>query len=123
MASRACVSASEPTGTEGEARRVLLAVGMTMAPRLPPEWAEAAVVHVGWADLSAARLAKVLPDAVLTPLWRDGFDAVELAERLACWGFGGWLLVATPRLPNPELVRRDIAAACPGIRVVLLSGC
>jgi len=121
MTPDARVPPPEPVGRGDNARRVLLAVGVTAAPRLPPGWGTASLVHVAWAELSAASLARVLPDAVLAPLWREGFDAVELAERLAGWGFGGWLLVAAPPLPNPRVVQRDIAAACPGIRVLLLT--
>lgn len=107
----------------GRSRPVILAVGLvTPVPSLPEGLAQAVIVHTGWGVLSAALLARVLPDAVLAPLLGVGFDIIDLAEWLDGRGFGGTLLVAAGPLPDRGLVQREIAASCPCIPQVLLIG-
>lgn len=98
--------------------RVVLAVGVR-GP-LSPHFAGWEVRHLDWGRLSARTLARALPDAVLCPLTGPGFDALDMAQRLDGWGFGGVLAVILPPLPDPDLIRREIRATGPGLSVLLL---
>lgn len=119
------MSESPPPGSapQAEGRNdVVLAVGaVAAATPLPAELAAAVRVHAVWSAVSAALLARVLPDAVIAPLCGEDFDVIDLAERLSAWGYGGCLLVVAPPLPDPELVLREIASACPGIAVRIVA--
>ncbi len=81
---------------------------------------QALLVHCRWAHLSAGLLEQVRPAAVAAPLFGPGFDAVELAARLQALGYRGGLWVLVPVLPDPAMVRREIAAAGAGLTVELL---
>lgn len=81
---------------------------------------QALMVHCRWAHLSAGLLEQVRPAAVAAPLFGPGFDAVELATWLQGAGYRGALWVLMPALPDPAMVRREIATAGPGLTVELL---
>lgn len=81
---------------------------------------QARLVHCRWAHLSAALLAQVQPAAVAAPLFGPGFDAVDLAARLQALGYRGAFWVLVPALPDPAMVRREIAAAGADLTVALL---
>lgn len=61
--------------------------------------------------LTPAHLRELKPDLVLSPLLGDGFDAVEVAQRLAKAGFQGRFRVVAPPLLNPEVVRAEVQEA------------
>lgn len=66
---------------------------------------------VGFADVTAATLARVAPDVVLSALFAADFDALELARRLADLGFRGRYRALAAGLPSPGVIRAEIAAA------------
>ncbi len=74
-------------------------------------------LRVSLAALDAPLLARLLPERVVTPLVGDGFDALDVAERLSALGFRGRLEVLCPALPDRRLIRAEIAAACPGVEL------
>lgn len=84
-----------------------------------PEQA-ARLVHVGSLGLTADLLARLLPDAVIVPLFGPWSDALDLAERLQALGYRGALLVLAPPLPDRALVLRELTGAAPGLQVRLL---
>ena len=97
---------------------VMLAVGTERLTAWPTQGlrrlalAEARVLHVAWAHLSAAILQRHSPRAVLCPLLGPEFDAVEMAERLAEAQYRGLLLVVPQMpLPDPRLIRQEIGRA------------
>lgn len=73
------------------------------------------IVTAGFEELTSTNLARWRPDIVLSPLVDTGFDCVDLARRLCDLGYAGRYRVAAAALPNPELIRREVAAACPGL--------
>jgi hypothetical protein len=96
----------------------ILAIG-TGGKALPGLVQHVAVVEVGAADLTPSLLARLRPAAAACPLLGPGFDAAHIAERLGLLGFRGELRVLCPDLPMPHLVREELAATAPGLRVVL----
>jgi hypothetical protein len=122
-----------PPPQDGGSRPALsrtILVGLPL-PRPPgPRWSGpaqavdgprgATVLRTTLAALDAPLLARVLPDRVVAPLMGDGFDALEVAERLEALGYRGRLEVVCPALPDRRLIRAEIAAACPGVEVVFI---
>jgi hypothetical protein len=64
------------------------------------------------------------PVLILSLLVTPGFDALDLARLLSQNGYRGRYLALVDRLPNPTLIRREVAAQSPGINfdVVILDG-
>ncbi|MFN3642252.1 MAG: hypothetical protein ACK4TB_04925 [Gemmobacter sp.] len=104
-----------PTGTA-------LAVDLRNAPALvaaeAPGWS---VVVTRFALVDARLIARVMPDLVLFPLFGEGFDALQVVERLVTIGYRGRLCCITQPLPAPEVVLRELEAANGGrsLRMVL----
>lgn len=66
-------------------------------------------------DLTEDIVLSVAPDVVLAPLLSRRFDCLDVAERL--WGFGyrGRFLALAGQLPDPGMIRAEIAALFPGL--------
>ena len=58
--------------------------------------------------LDEALLDKLRPDQVITPLFGEGYDAVDVAEDLSLFGYCGQLVAISPRLPNPKIIEREM---------------
>jgi hypothetical protein len=106
------------------ARRVLL-VGQV--PELDILCADAPLaailrheVRTHFSLVGAPLVASVRPDAVIAPLIQPGWDCVDLACKLHECGFRGTLVICAQALPSVDLVRREIAALCPALKVVVL---
>lgn len=91
-----------------EAAAIGLRIGATISGPVAP-------ARRGMIGAMAARA-----ECIVTRLVAEGYDVIDLAEWLAFAGFRGRLVVLTPRLPLPEIVAREIAAACPQARVALM---
>lgn len=67
---------------------------------------EAAVV-----EFATLREQTALPaglELVVAPLFCDEFDALELIEQLGTAGFRGVLRIVAPKLPNRQIVLREL---------------
>lgn len=87
---------------------------------LNPAPGRQSVVITRMAMLGASMLGQVRPDAVVGPLIREGWDVLDLGERLEAAGYGGPLFVLTRPLPRAELVLRELGAVCPRLQIRLL---
>lgn len=112
-----------------QATRPVLAVEIDgdLVAALPPHLVQpgARIQSVELAQLNMVPLTG--PDApilVLSPLVTTQFDAIDLAKRLALSGYRGRYLALVDRLPDPKLIRREVAAQSPGINfdVIILDG-
>ncbi|GGE42573.1 hypothetical protein GCM10011517_07660 [Actibacterium pelagium] len=56
---------------------------------------------------------------IITPLFSDTFDAMELAEELNLADYTGALTVIAPSLPEPTLVLQELQMICPDVQVKL----
>ena len=55
------------------------------------------------------------PEIVLSPLFGEGFDALDLALRLQELDYDGRYRAVAERLPDPGLIRREIRSAAPRV--------
>ncbi len=102
-----------------EERFLALECALLLAPGGPIDLP--GVVHARFATLTAALLLEVAPSTVVLPLFASEHDALSMVERLEELGFAGRILVIAPRLPRPQLVERELRAAGPGQRLLLVS--
>lgn len=79
------------------------------------------VLHARFVEVSPALLAKIAPNTVIVPLFSGPHDGLAMVEALQAMGFAGAILVIAPALPCPELVERELRAAGPGSRLMLVS--
>lgn len=54
-------------------------------------------------------------DVVISALFEDGFDCMEIAHLLVHAGFQGRYRVYSAPLPRPELVKNEVSAAFPSL--------
>lgn len=73
------------------------------------------LVVVEFEELMDSALAIHDPQMVVTPVVARGFDCIDVAAILSGFGFRGAYRAVTRRLPNPEIVRREVQAAYPGL--------
>lgn len=85
--------------------------------RVPPE---EDLRFVGIEELTVAQLDEMQPSLVLCPLVGEGFDALDVAQRLALAAFQGRLRVVASSVPNPEVVRAEVQAAAEEVDVDLV---
>jgi hypothetical protein len=64
------------------------------------------------------------PALILSLLVTPEFDALDLARMLSENGYRGRYLALVDALPNPNLIRREVAAQSPGVNfdVIILDG-
>ncbi len=79
------------------------------------------VSFVDFQEVSGDFLGQERPDFVLSPLFCPGFDCFDLALVLHRAGFAGSYRAIGAQLPDPGLIRREIAAACPGLDFDIVS--
>jgi hypothetical protein len=79
------------------------------------------VQHCRFDGLTAAGLHALGPTTVILPLFSAEHDAMTMVETLQEFGFSGRILVIAPHLPRPQLVERELRAAGPGARLMLVS--
>lgn len=68
-----------------------------------------------FSDVTAEMLAETQPDVVISALFAADFDVLDLARRLLDLGFKGRYRALSASLPNPSVIRSEVAAAAPGI--------
>jgi hypothetical protein len=66
-------------------------------------------------DLSATAFQAINPRMVLSPLFGQGHDAVDIARKLAELGFAGSYHALAADLPDSAMVAREIRAANPAM--------
>lgn len=71
--------------------------------------------YVSFDEMSKRLIDSFDPDIILTPLLGQGFDALDLAVILEGYRFEGRFRALCPKLPNPDLVMREIQSLCPSV--------
>ena len=110
-----------PPGPVGDAHRpgpIALAVSRRGTPRRLIFDAEcgAWLLLSGFDELDGALLARHRPAVVISRVLDRGFDALDLARRLAELRYPGRFVALADALPRPWLVRCEVVRACPGLR-------
>ena len=113
----------DATEERREGQPVILAVGemsgwSTRGEGLP---LNSAITFIEFRELSTDVLERVRPDIVLSPLLCSSFDCMDLAQTLDALGFTGRYRAMSGQVPQPDLVRREIHACCPGLDFDLIS--
>ncbi|SPH17849.1 hypothetical protein DEA8626_01376 [Defluviimonas aquaemixtae] len=110
---------TEPEGAgDDRAPNTLRILSLGIAPALLERVREttgASFVIAQFPALDVQLLAQVMPDIVLAPLLGQGFDILDLADRLSEMGYRGALHAVTPPLPDPDAVRREVTSHCEGV--------
>ncbi|MFN0115761.1 MAG: hypothetical protein ACKVPY_13905 [Paracoccaceae bacterium] len=77
------------------------------------------VVHARFGGLNGALIDKVRPDCVAAPLVGNGFDALDVIQRLNAAGFCGILYVLTSPIPELAAIVSEIGAFGAAFDVVI----
>lgn len=87
-----------------------LVVGIPAATFAPETVRPEEAVSIGYAQLpSYAPLPSDL-ELVVAPLFCDEFDALEIVEVLGALGYRGLVRIVSPKLPNRQIVLRELRA-------------
>ena len=78
------------------------------------------IVFAEYADISAELIERVAPAMIVSSVIATTFDAFDLAQDLQEFGYGGPYRALTPHLPDPDLVRREVASCAPDLDFELL---
>lgn len=89
-----------------------LIVAPARLPRSP-----APTLHTRWPHLSTELLQRIQPSVVVAPLMTPTWDILDLSALLARAGYAGRLVIQSPPLPRPELIRHEIRALYPSLGV------
>lgn len=71
-------------------------------------------------DLDEELLSWVRPCYVVVPLVSSGFDAVDVAQRLAELGFRKRFRAISKPLPNVDMVQNELQRAVPGLDCAII---
>ena len=97
-------------------RSVMLVIGQKSEWADPGIAAEVADYHyVDLSDLDHVLMARIEPDTVVSSLFGRGFDAIDIAKQLHQLEFTGRYRALTGNLPNPDMIRREVAQVAPGL--------
>jgi len=64
-------------------------------------------------DVDEALLSMMGPKLVVSPVVASSFDCLDVSSVLHDLGYGGSYRAVTRRLPNPDIVRREVRLLCP----------
>ncbi len=73
------------------------------------------MAFVEFHELDREMLQLCAPETVLSPVLCGSFDCLDLALRLGELGFRGRYRAMANGLPDPWLIRQEIAESCPGL--------
>jgi hypothetical protein len=108
-----------PTQSSGE---TVLLIGRT-TPGTADHFrqSDVSIVLGTFALLDAAFLLRVAPHTIAFPLMAKDCDAAQVLAQLHALGFTGRALIFAPRLPNRDMVLRELKPLAPGLaRITLL---
>ncbi len=70
---------------------------------------------VDFSNLTRELFDKLRPSVVISNLFETGYDALDIAAELKRMGYEGRYVVVTNALPNPDMVRREVAQIAPAL--------
>lgn len=78
------------------------------------------IVFAEYGEICAELLDRVAPAMIVSSVIATTFDAFDLAQDLQDLGYAGPYRALTPHLPDPDLVRREVASCAPDLDFELL---
>jgi hypothetical protein len=85
-----------------------LAIGIPSASFAEPTVRPDQAVSIPFADLAQHVPLPASLELVVAPLFCSDFDALEIIEALGSAGYRGTLRIVTPKLPNRQIVLREL---------------
>ena len=85
-----------------------LAIGIPTASFAEPTIRPEEAASISLADLAAQLPLPASLELVVAPLFCADFDALEIIETLGTAGYRGTLRIMTPKLPNRQIVLREL---------------
>jgi hypothetical protein len=85
-----------------------LAIGLPSASFAEPTLRPDEAASIVFADLPQHVPLPASLELVVAPLFCSDFDALEIIEALGAAGYRGSLRIVTPRLPNRQIVLREL---------------
>lgn len=101
-------------------RRVLLIDSSELLRDLDPRPGIRDIILTQYRLLGPSMLAQVQPEGIVAPLIGQGWDLVDLADRLTMMKWSGILFAITPALPRRDLVMHEVEGLFPKLRLRLL---
>ncbi|MBB4022168.1 MULTISPECIES: hypothetical protein [Actibacterium] len=100
-----------------------LVIGMPTSdvPRWPLPDATARLEPLPYTLLHAGLACAPGTSCIVSPLVAEHFDAMDLALQLHLADYRGTYLVVAPRVPRPEIIRRELRQICPGLDVEVIT--
>jgi hypothetical protein len=77
--------------------------------------ADSRLAFTDFRSVTAELFQVMAPTLVLSPLLARGFDCIDLAQVLHAMGYRGRYRAVADLLPDPGMIRREIATICPGL--------
>lgn len=108
------------SATTAEPLALLVGMDATDLPVRKSAFTDVRTETLPYALIHAVLASAPWADFVISPLVSEQFDAFDLATELMRGGYRGTYLVVIPRLPRPEIIRRELAQLCPGLKVDLI---
>ena len=99
--------------------RLSLVVGMPLqdVPQNRGSLQGAQLEYLPFTLIHAALTRVPMVETIVAPLVSEQFDALDLAEELDRAGYRGRLMIVAPRLPRPEMIKRELSSICPNVKV------
>ena len=76
---------------------------------------------VDFASITPELLDAIQPEIVFSPLFGRGYDAIDVAHRLATVGYGGQYLALSAPVPDCDMIKAEVGNAVPGLTFDVLS--
>jgi hypothetical protein len=77
--------------------------------------ADSKLAFTDFGSVTAELFQVMAPTLVLSPLLARGFDCIDLAQVLHSLGYKGRYRAIAERLPDPAMIRCEIAGLCPNL--------
>ncbi|KQB98536.1 hypothetical protein AL073_04095 [Loktanella sp. 1ANDIMAR09] len=71
--------------------------------------------------LTAELLDAVNPDLILSPLWGDAFDVIDVAQQLVGLGYQGRYRAISENMPDVAMILKEVRTQAEGLDFDLLS--
>lgn len=81
----------------------------------------AGVLYTSFDDFGTQMVRKLAPQSVLSPLFSDRFDCIDVGRCLATAEFSGMFCVLADTLPNTAMVQRELERQFPSLDLRVIS--
>lgn len=112
-----------PNPTLADPLALLVGMSRSELPRGHGLWSGLQSESLPYILLHAALARAPWADYVVSPLVSEHFDALDLALELDRAGYTGRYVVIAPKVPRPDIIRREIRQIAPRLTVEVITRC